>query len=128
MKLLDVAAKIAVGSDDPFAEHRRQYLIAALSERTDGAIVVSTNLTVQNPAPTAHAESRVLRKSDAGCTLYVARVTRDGFWAMSKPCSNCQKIIRSKRVKKVYYTIAEGEYGIWNVAKDEWKIVKRIYK
>ena len=127
MKLLKIAAKIAAGSDDLDVTYRKQYLIAALSERTDGAIVVSTNITVRVPAPTAHAESRVLRKSDAGCTLYVARVTKDGAWAMSKPCSNCQKIIRSKRVYKVYYTIAEGEYGIWNVAKDEWKIVKRIY-
>jgi tRNA(Arg) A34 adenosine deaminase TadA len=128
LKLLTVAAKIAAGSDDLEADHRRQYLIAALSERTDGAIVTSINLTVQVPAPTAHAESRVLRKSDAGCTLYVARVTRDGRWAMSKPCPSCQKIIRSKRVKKVYYTIGEGEYGIWNVGKDEWTIVRRVLK
>jgi len=125
MKLLEVAAKIALGSANENLHHNRQFLIGALAERTDGAIVVSHNITAPSPMPTAHAESRVLRKADARCTLYVARVTRDGLWAMSKPCANCQNLIRSRRVHKVYYTIAPGHYGIWKVKSDEWIEVKR---
>lgn len=125
MKLLEVAAKIALGSDNENLHHNRQFLIGSLAERSDGAIVISHNITAQEPTPSAHAEARVLRKADAGCVLYVARVTRDGVWAMSKPCMNCQKLIRSRRVNKVYYTIAPGHYGVWKVKSDEWIEVKR---
>jgi tRNA(Arg) A34 adenosine deaminase TadA len=119
MKLLKIAAAVAFGnqSKNPFL--RKDYLLAAVIQRRDGAIVVSTNSLSHLPTPSGHAEARAIRKADVGCVLYVARVTRDGQWAMSKPCKHCQALIRNRGIRKVYYTIGPNEYGIWNVGKDK---------
>jgi tRNA(Arg) A34 adenosine deaminase TadA len=114
IKLLHTLGAIAHGADDG-----KEYLLASMVLRRDGAIVISHNAKTKTPTPSCHAEARVLRKSDAGATLYVARVTRDGQWAIAKPCVNCQTAIRNKRVKRVYYTIGPNEYGIWDVMKDK---------
>lgn len=123
MKYLDLAANIALGGD-----RRKRYLLAAVIVRNDGAIVVSQNSMVKafgksdiyESTPSAHAEARALRKADSGCTLYVARVLKkDNSWAMSKPCAKCQTLIKNKNVSKVYYTIAPGEYGVWDVTKSK---------
>jgi tRNA(Arg) A34 adenosine deaminase TadA len=110
MKLLNLAAKIAFGSD-----RNKDYLLAAVVHRNDGAIVVSTNALTRKPMPLAHAEARVLRKADMGGMLYVARVLRTGEWALSKPCKTCQMLIRSKGIIRVYYTIGPDEYGVWDL-------------
>jgi tRNA(Arg) A34 adenosine deaminase TadA len=102
IKLLNTLAAIALGNDDG-----REYLLSALVQRKDGAIVISYNAKTKEPTPSCHAEARALRKADAGATLYVARVTRDGQWAMSKPCKHCQAYIKNRRIKRVYYTIVE---------------------
>lgn len=57
-----------------------------------------------------HAEVAAIRayKGDlTGATLYVARLSRRGEAAMSKPCINCQKAIKDAGIKKVFYTIDE---------------------
>jgi tRNA(Arg) A34 adenosine deaminase TadA len=112
IRLLNTLALIALGNDDG-----KEYLLASLIQRKDGAIVISYNAKTKEPTPSCHAEARALRKADAGAILYVARVTRDGKWAMSKPCKYCQSYIKNRRIKKVYYTIGPNEYGIWNVEK-----------
>ena len=43
-----------------------------------------------------------------GTTLFVARTTRSGKIAMSKPCDGCQRVIASLRISKVYYTNEGG--------------------
>ena len=115
MDLLKVAAKIARGQGDI----KRNYLLAAVVKRNDGALVVSPNALTKEPEPNAHAEARALRKADSGSTLYVARVLRDGGWALARPCKRCQALIRSMRVRKVYYTIGPGEYGVWDPKKSK---------
>lgn len=56
-----------------------------------------------------HAEIAALnacRKTDLnGASIYVARIYKSGEPAMSKPCENCQKALRERGIKKVYYTI-----------------------
>ena len=115
MKLLKFAAGIAYGGD-----RKKNFLLAAVIKRADGAIVVSQNISTKEPDPTTHAEARALRKADAGCTLYVARVIRTGgVWANAKPCKKCQALIRNRGVKKVIYTIGPGEYGVWHVKENK---------
>jgi len=64
--------------------------------------------------PAVHAEGRVLRKMDFGGTLYVARVARkDQSLQMARPCGMCQVKIKSKGIKKVYYTINNTQFGVW---------------
>lgn len=65
------------------------------------------------PDRTAHAEARLCKKLDYNSTVYVARVKLcNGQFGISRPCSSCMKTLMSKKVKRVYYTISEKEYGV----------------
>jgi tRNA(Arg) A34 adenosine deaminase TadA len=110
MKYLELAARIAKGA----AWHEKHFLLGAVAIRDDGAIVVAPNIRTQHREHAAHAEHRILKKSGAGSILFVARIDRYGEWAMAKPCSKCQALIKNKKVKRVYYTISRNEYGIWD--------------
>jgi deoxycytidylate deaminase len=44
----------------------------------------------------------------SGCTMFVARTTRTGRVAMSKPCEGCQNLLRLLNLRKVYYTNETG--------------------
>lgn len=120
MFLLDLAADIAKRDSDV----RKQFYVACVSKRRDGAIVVSVNGSSQaQPIPSAHAEARALKKSGRDSTLYVARVLRDKqTLAMAKPCKTCQAAIRNKHVLKVFFTVDNEHYGTWNVKKDKWSL------
>ncbi len=107
MKYLELATRVAKANTQA-----KTYLFGAVAERTDRAIVVSTNIRTQTPEHSAHCESRLLRKCGWGATIWIARVDRNGNWAMAKPCIKCETLIRNKGVKKVYYTIAPQEYGV----------------
>jgi tRNA(Arg) A34 adenosine deaminase TadA len=124
MKLLQLAAQIALSGNR--GKLGKNYLLAAVAKRKDGALVFSQNAMTRQPHPTSHAEARAIRKSDAGCTMYVARVYRDGGkWALAKPCPKCQSLIRNHHVLRVYYTIEEGRYGVWDVEKNHWRVVDK---
>lgn len=107
MKYLDLAAKIALGKSD-----NKHFLLGAVAERNDGAIVISTNVRTPDANHGAHAETRILKKAGAGATIWLARIDRKGQWAMSRPCHRCQILLKNKRVRRVYYTISPGEYGV----------------
>ncbi len=111
--MLHIAAKLAEGGKD------RNFRLGCVAKRNDGALVFSRNERTKTPHPMAHAEARVLKKVDAGSTLWVARITADCIWSLAKPCPRCQAYIISKKVYKVYYTIGPNEYGIWYPMKEE---------
>lgn len=109
----------------------REIWIGCIGLRTDGAIVSAKNGSIFTTdtgddfqlIPDVHAERRVIRKMDWGGTLFVARVRRvDLVWAMSRPCSMCQVFIKSKGIKKVFYTINKTQFGRWNPRTDEDRI------
>lgn len=60
----------------------------------------------------AHAEARLAKKLDRGAIVYVVRINRKGKLVMARPCANCLMILKSKKVKKIYYSISENEYGV----------------
>lgn len=65
-----------------------------------------------------HAEQWALikgRRFTDGSTLFVARITKDGHLAMSRPCPSCRVLIKEANVKKVHYSIGPDEWGEWNV-------------
>ena len=123
--LLEMAFNVACCDDDL----HKQFFVACASRRNDGAIVISTNgSTRTNRVSASHAEARALNKSDHGSVLYVARALRDKKTpALAKPCATCQAIIRNKRVQKVFFTVDEEHYGIWNVARDEWRMKRHAW-
>jgi len=104
----EIAGKIASSKDDG-----RSFLLGSIAIRKDGAIVKALNGPSQEPNRLAHSEYRISRQLDIGATVYVARVRlMDGSFGMARPCSSCMKVLRSKRVAKIYYTINDNEYGI----------------
>lgn len=106
LKYIEQAASLARTIDDG-----RNFRLAAIAIRNDGAIVQSTNLMTETPQPRGHAEARTLLKAGWGSTMYVARVMKNGQLALSKPCANCERMMRVRGVKKVFYSISEMEYG-----------------
>lgn len=100
MKMLNKAVALAIKGN-----WEKNYLLGAIALRKDGVYVYSKNSLVQTPSPTGHAEARILKKAGTGAILWVARVYRDGGWAMAKPCTTCQTLIKNKGVKRVYYPI-----------------------
>jgi len=110
----DLAIKIANAKDD-----RRSFKIGACAIRNDGVIVGASNGPTPYQSPMAHGEHKISRKLDYGATVYVVRVLRkDGTLAMARPCSDCAHTLRSKRVKRVYYSINPEQYGIYIPAED----------
>jgi len=91
----------------------RRYLVGAIGIRNDGTMVTAFNGSDHQPNREIHAEYRLCKKLDYDAVVYVARVrVGDGTFAMAKPCKDCQKALKSKKVKKVYYTINDDEYDV----------------
>lgn len=110
--MLDRAAKYAIKDD------RRTFIIGAVGERTDGALVFSRNLPAEDYEMYVHAEARLTKKSDVGTVVYVARVRRDdGNWGNARPCRSCRRIMKSRGINLIYYTIEAGEYGVMDLNK-----------
>lgn len=109
--MLRLAAKMAAESKDK----HKSFSLACIAQRSDGVFVFATNIICpEHKTPSAHAEARALRKSTSNSILWVARVLKDGSWALAKPCETCQSLIINRRVKKVYYTIGPLQYEVWN--------------
>lgn len=83
----------------------------ALAVRADGASVHAVNSRIEERAWQPHAEARLCRKVDVNAVVYVLREAK-GEWANSRPCENCQRLMKRKGVKRVYYTIGPSEYGV----------------
>jgi tRNA(Arg) A34 adenosine deaminase TadA len=114
LPLLRLAAYYALKGDPD-----RNFYLGCVIQRKDGAIIHSWNKKTEIPNPSTHAEARALQKADYKSTLYVARVTRDGGWAIAKPCTRCQARIRNKGIERVIYTIGPAEYGVWYPQRDK---------
>lgn len=92
---------------------KRSFLLGSIAIRNDGTIVKSLNSATEMPNRQAHAEKRICSKLDYNATVFVARVCiGTGKFGLSKPCFSCMKALLSKKVKKIYYTINENEYGV----------------
>jgi len=105
--MLEIAVKIA-----NLAKKNRNYYVGAVAKRKDGAIVGSPNGWPTLKSAWHHAEARLVRKLETTDIVYVARLMKTGEKALARPCESCQIIMRSKKIKKVIYTISEKEYGV----------------
>ncbi len=88
-------------------------MMGAIATRADGTRVASTNGGAAGCVQlSAHAETRLARKLDKGCTVYVARTTKDGCLALARPCARCYAVLKAKGVSRIYYTVNDSEYGV----------------
>ena len=103
----EVASKLAFSKKDG-----RTFFLGAIGIRKDGKIVTAINGSSKIPNRKAHCEYRLTSKLDVGSIVYLVRIRRDGMFGNSKPCPNCQKVLRTTGIKRVYYSIANDEYGV----------------
>lgn len=75
-------------------------------DRNDPGFVASDNKTGKGTIFSVHAEMMALAKvkDPRGAILYVARRSRTGLRAFSRPCDNCTKALIKAGVKSVVYT------------------------
>ena len=107
-----LAAECAISEND--INKTRHFRLGCVGIRSDGAIVKSNNSSSISPNRTIHAEYKLCRKMDKGGEIFVCRVKYNGgFYGMARPCIACQKLIISKNISKVYYTINDMQYGIY---------------
>ena len=103
----EIAAQVASSKKD-----ERSFLLGSVGIRSDGTMVKSFNSSAKLPTPEVHSERRLAAKLDYNSIVYVARVRiGDGSWGLAKPCPSCMVALKAKRVKKIYYTISDNEYG-----------------
>ncbi len=108
MSTLDTLVQMALKAAKKRPE-TRHFLIGVAVLRDDGAIVVARNEATREPCEHGHAEAKVLGKSGLNPELVVvARITRDGEWAIAKPCAKCERKLRAIGARRVYYTTATG--------------------
>lgn len=100
---------------------KRRYQIAAVGITPEGRVYHARNLAyhfseydqvIFRPEPSAHAEFKLARALPRGSTVYVARVLRSGDFAIAKPCPMCMIALKSRQVRKVYYSIDNDSYGV----------------
>jgi deoxycytidylate deaminase len=100
------------------------YRLGATLVKNSQVVSVGYNQYKTHPAlapyslyPYLHAESHaILRHGTDNCNglhLYVARIRRDGSFAMAKPCRPCRDLIMDVGIRKVYYTRDDNIIGIW---------------
>jgi hypothetical protein len=110
-----LAKKIAISKKD-----KRGFLVGAVAIRKDGTIVKACNSPHMGESqnPKAHAEYKLAKKLDKYAVVYVLRVRRgDGSVGLAKPCPDCERTLRSKKVTKVFYSISDNEYGVLDLTK-----------
>lgn len=118
-----MAKKIAIAKKDcDFAEDKRSFLIGAIGIRSCGTIVGSANGSAiiqesdrRHYYPPAHAEHRLSRKLNNNSIVFVARVgvgKDNRCFKNARPCDTCIRVMRSRGISCVYYTISDDEYGV----------------
>jgi tRNA(Arg) A34 adenosine deaminase TadA len=92
---------------------KRCFLLGAVGIRNDGAMISAINGSSEYPNRHAHAKKKALSMMDFYATIYVVRVrVGNGTLAMARPCKSCMKALKSKKIKRIYYSISNNEYGV----------------
>jgi deoxycytidylate deaminase len=109
-KYFELAAQFAASKCD-----QRSYRLGAVAIRNDGTIVGSLNGPCLEPCANVHAEWKLGRKLDRGSVVFVVRISGDGSYALAAPCNSCFNLLKSKRVKRIYYTSGPDDFGSVNL-------------
>lgn len=109
----------------------RAFLIGAVAVRDDGTMVSAINSASEYPNRLLHSEYKIAKKCDVGAVVYVARVRLlNGQFAMSKPCHNCEKVLKCRGISRIFYSIDHlGSYGVIKFDRgkkvDEYQVIKQ---
>lgn len=100
------AARVAARQDD-----LRVHRLGAVGLRSDGVLVTASNGAAIMKTPAVHAEARLCRKLGRDGVVFVARRSSNGY-LLAKPCGHCQALLRTRKVRRVYFTVSDSEYGV----------------
>lgn len=119
----EIAGKLTTARND-----KRSFLVGSIAIRKDGTMVSAINSPTKEPDKTTHSEWRLAKKCDVGAIVYVARVRLlNGEFAMARPCKTCEKILRCRGIRKVFYTTNIG-YGVMDLYNGTEYQVDKIIK
>jgi tRNA(Arg) A34 adenosine deaminase TadA len=91
----------------------RHFLHGAVAIRKDGVLVKALNSPTKYPDKNAHAERRLSKKLTKDSIVYVVRIKlANKSFSNSKPCKACELALKSRGVKRVYYSISNNEFGV----------------
>lgn len=112
MKFLKLLQKLRNYSDHPV--HRMSCVIADKNRVVSiGFNKYKTHTKSKHPWGYIHAElAAILDNKFAdlkGCTAYVYREDKAGIPKLAKPCSSCMDALKLAGIKKVCYSVEDGE-------------------
>jgi tRNA(Arg) A34 adenosine deaminase TadA len=121
-RLLNRAIAAATISPHP------RWPLGAVLARGNSVIATASNVQKNSPhildggpGTSVHAEIHALRKLThqadraQGCTLYIARVNRQGAQRLARPCNHCYKAISEAGIKTIVYTLDDESFGVEKV-------------
>lgn len=111
LRMFAQAAQEAERGDSKNAS--RRYRLGTVGLRADGVKVRACNISTMKPHWAAHAEQRVVRKLDVGSTIFVVRILRNGELGNAGPCRICRAVMKSRGVKRCYYSIGGSVGGVF---------------
>lgn len=98
------------------ASKSQHYFFGAVGIRSDGKIVKSRNIPNPEINVDCHAEARLSRKLDIGSTVFVVRVgKKNNNLLPACPCISCQRKLRAKKVKNIYYSLDDNTWARLNL-------------
>lgn len=117
-KMLRAAASAAIQNDER-GNDIRTFFLGSVGLRNDGVLVSSRNVASRDVALSHHAEARLARKLTPQSEVWVARIRKNGEWAMARPCASCQNKLRMAGVSRVVYTLGPDEWGVMDLKEDK---------
>lgn len=113
-KMLRMAANAALQNKER-GNDIRTFFLGSVGLRNDGVLVSSRNVASRDVALSHHAEARLARKLTPQSEVWVARVRKNGEWAIARPCASCQNKLRMAGVSRVVYTLEHNEWGVMDL-------------
>ena len=133
MKIINKAIKLSYDRFHPNPYQRRYHFAIAFDVNKPICIAQNNPIKVDHKAykigqrfniskyqeyPYSHAESHLISKLldtyntiRSDWSLVVLRINRQGKILLSKPCNNCQSILDSVGLHKVYWSIDKDTFG-----------------
>src|SRR5210317_1017448 len=125
MKIIKRAIKLSYDRFKPNPYQRRYHFAIAIDENKPIKIDHKAykigqrfNISKYQQYPYSHAESHLISKLldryntiRTDWSLVVLRINRQGRILLSKPCENCQTILDSLGLTKIYWSIDKNTFG-----------------
>lgn len=122
MNLLDMGYFKLARNVSKYSDHRVKVGCVIVKKKP---ICASSNKAKSHPkcnskiSNSTHAEIRALincgMENLNGAVMYIFRETKRGYPALARPCNMCYTMLKSRGIRKVFYTIPE--YPFWKEEK-----------